>query len=151
LLVIEGKSERVTREEALARARDAELDLVELNPKSNPPVCKILDSGSHLYRLEKKERKQRRAVKQTSLKTVRIGFRTDQHDLDRQLGRAREFLAERRLVKVDLRMRGRELLNEEYAREKIAKFVEALMTVAEIEKELKKQGNRLSVTLKPKK
>jgi translation initiation factor IF-3 len=134
----------------LKRAKEAGLDLIEVAPEAKPPVCKILDSGSYLYQLKKKE-KQRSKSKRTEVKMIRFGFRTDTHDLDRQAARVREFLTERHLVKVAILMRGRELANQQYAREKLQKFVDALLDDAEIEQPMRRQGNTYMVIVKAKK
>lgn len=151
LLVGEKGGEVLPTEQALTRAQAAELDLVEIVPTASPPVCKILDVGSYLYQMQKKQRKQRKSQKQSEVKVIRIGFRTDTHDLDRQATRGREFLAERHLVKVELIMRGREMTNQEYARQKLQKFVSGLLDAAEVEQAMRKQGNRYNVVLKPRK
>ena len=151
LLVTDGEAETLTVEEAIERAKEQGLDLIEVSPKAKPPVVKIGDVGQHMYQLNKKEKKQRAHNKQTEVKTLRFGFRTEQHDLDRIMDRSREFLAERHLVKFVVRLRGRELTNKAYAIEKLTAVVEALSDVAEIEQEVKKQGNQFIVIIKGKK
>lgn len=151
LLVDEdGKTEVVPVEQAIARAREAGVDLVEVSPKADPPVVKLANLGRYLYQLQKKERKQRSRSHQTEVKTLRFGFRTDQHDLDRLIARAREFLAERHLVKFMVRLRGRELTNKEYAQDKLRKVVAALLDTAEIEQDMKRQGNAFLMIIRPK-
>lgn len=151
MIVTETGKEVLPVAQAMERARAAGLDLVEVAPQAKPPVCKILDVGSYLYKLEKEERKQRRSQHHTEVKTIRIGFRTDTHDLDRQAERTREFLMERHLVKVDLVMRGREFTNQQFARDKLTRFIQTLLDVGEVEQTMKKQGDRYYVILKPKK
>lgn len=147
----DGGAERLATSEALARAQAEGLDLIEVSPKAQPPVVKIGDYGSYLYRLKKKEKQQKAHSKQTEVKVIRFGFRTDVGDLDRQAQRSREFLAERHMVKVTIVMRGRELTNKEYGIQKLNKFVESLADVAEVEQAIKRQGNHFMVVLKPKK
>jgi translation initiation factor IF-3 len=149
--VTEEGQEVVSTEEALRRAQEAELDLVEISPNAKPPVCKILDLGSYLYQLKKKEKKQKAHSKQTEVKMVRFGFRTEKHDLERQADKARQFLSERHLVKASILLRGREFTNQEYAREKLRNFVQGLMDAAEVEQEMRKQGNQYIIILKPRK
>lgn len=127
------------------------MDLIEVSPKAVPPVAKIGDYGSYLYKLKKKDKQQKAHSKQTEVKVIRFGFRTDVGDLDRQADRSREFLAERNMVKVTIVMRGRELTNKEYGIQKLNKFVESLADVAEVEQSVKRQGNHFMVVLKPKK
>jgi translation initiation factor IF-3 len=152
LLIEDGKEpERLTTVEALRRAKELELDLIEVAAKANPPVVKIGDYGSHLYQLQKKEKRQRAHSKQSEVKTIRFGFRTDTGDIERQAKRSREFLAENHLVKVGIILRGREFTNKEYAIDKLKKFVESLADVAEVEQPVKRQANQFIVILKPKK
>jgi translation initiation factor IF-3 len=148
---MEETQEIVPIEEALRRARERGVDLVEVSSTAHPPVCKILDAGSYLYHLRKKEQKQRSRSRRTEVKMIRFGFRTEKHDLDRQAARAREFLAERHLVKIGILMRGRELTNQSYARNKLQKFVEELLDIAEIEQEMRRQGNSYMVIVKARK
>ena len=145
-----GKAEVLTIADALERAKSAELDLIEVSPKANPPVVKISDFGHYLYALQKKEKKQKSHSKQTEVKMLRFGFRTEKHDLDRLLDRAREFLAERHLVKLAVRLRGREFTNKEYAINKLKGLMQALLDVAEVEQEVKSQGNQFIAIMRPK-
>lgn len=150
LLVGPDGAEKIALADAILKAREQELDLVEVSPKAVPPVVKIANFGQYLYQLHKKERKQRVHSKQTEVKMLRFGFRTDRHDLDRLVDRAREFLAERHLVKFVVRMRGRELSNKDFARQKLQSLVDALKDVTEVEQELKQQGPQFLVILRGK-
>ncbi len=150
LISDEGAAETLPTTEALRRAKEAELDLVEVSPKAVPPVVKITDLGRYMYQIKKKEQKQKAHTKQTEVKMLRFGFRTDQHDIDRLLDRAREFFEERHLVKFVVRLRGRELTNKDYAKQKLANVVKSLADEAEIEQEIKPQGNMFSVILRGK-
>lgn len=147
----EGVTEKMTTVDALARAKEQGFDLIEVSPKAVPPVVKIGDYGSYLYRLKKKEKQQKAHSKQTEVKAIRFGFRTDTGDLDRQAARSREFLAERNMVKVGIVLRGRELSNKEYGIDKLKKFVESLADVSEVDQPIKRQGNQYIVILRPKK
>lgn len=146
----DGKTEVLKTEDAIARAEAEGFDLIEVSPKAKPPVVKIGDYGSYLYKLKKKEKQQKAHSKQTEVKAIRFGFRTDTGDLERQANRSREFLAERHLVKVTIVMRGRELTNKEYGMQKLHAFIESLADVAEIETPMKRQGNHFMVILRPK-
>ncbi len=149
LLVSEENAEELNLEDALARAKEEELDLIEVSPKAKPPVVKIADFGRYLYGLKKKEQKQKSHNKQTEVKMLRFSFRTDTHDMERLMDRAREFFTDRHLVKFVVRLRGREMTNKSYAKEKLMGVVEDLKDVSEIEQELKPQGNQFSVILRP--
>lgn len=151
LISDDGVAVKMTIAEALAKAQAEGVDLIEVSPKAVPPVVKLGDYGSFLYKMKKKEKQQKAHSKQTEVKVIRFGFRTDTGDLDRQADRSREFLAERHMVKVTIVMRGRELTNKEYGIQKLNKFVESLVDVAEVEQGIKRQGNHFMVVLKPKK
>lgn len=145
----DGMTETVSSADALARARSQELDLIEISPKATPPVVKMGDVGHYLYQAQKKEKKQRSHSKQSEVKMLRFGFRTDRHDLERLLLRAREFFAEKHMVKFVVRMRGRELSNKEYASQKLRNAIAGLQDVADIEQDVKLQGNQFIVVLSP--
>lgn len=137
--------------DAMKLAQEAGLDLIEVSPKAQPPVVKLGDFGSYLYQLKKREKRQKSHSKQTEVKVIRFGFRTDTGDLDRLANRAREFLAERNMVKVTIVLRGRELTNKEYGITKLNNFVKSLVDAAEVDQPTKRQGNQYIVILRPKK
>ncbi len=151
LVADDGVAEKLPIAAALARAQEQGFDLIEVSPKAVPPVVKIGDFGSYLYRLKKKEKQQKSHSKQTEVKVVRFGFRTDTGDLDRLADRSREFLGERNMVKVSVALRGRELSNQQFAVEKMKKFIAGLEDAAEVDQPIKKQGNQYIVILRPKK
>ena len=103
-----------------------------------------------MYQLQKKDKKQRSHSKQTEVKMLRFSFRTEQHDLNRILDRAREFLSHRHLVKLVVSLRGRELTNKEYAQEKLKNLAAELSDVSEVEQEMRRQGNQFSIIVRPK-
>lgn len=151
VLLVDGENtEEMTVAEALQRAKDQELDLIEISPKANPPVVKISDFGRFQYQLKKKEQKQKAHNKQTEVKMLRFGFRTEQHDLQRIADRAREFLGERHMVRLVVRLRGREMTNKDYARQKLLGLVKSLADVADVEQDVRMQGNMFSAVMKVK-
>ena len=150
LISEEGETEVIATSVALARAKAAEQDLIEVSPKAVPPVVKIGDFGHFLYQLQKKEKKQKAHSKQTEVKMLRFGFRTDTHDLNRLADRAREFLADRDLVKFTVRLRGRELANKDFAIAKLKDLIKGIMDVAELEQDVKRQGDQFFAILRPK-
>jgi len=145
-----GQPEEIPREEALRRAREQELDLIEVSPKAKPPVVKIGDYGNFLYQLQKKEKRQRAHSKATEVKMLRFSFRTDTHDLERIMDRAREFLGEHHMVKLAVRLRGREMTNKEFAANKLRNLLTRMGDVAEVEQEVKMQGNQFIAVIRPK-
>lgn len=146
----DGSAEKLPTTEAINRARAAELDLIEVSPKAVPPVVKIGDLGHFMYQQQKKEKKQKAHSKQTEVKMLRFGFRTEQHDLDRLIERAKEFLDERHLVKFVVRLRGRELTNKQYAVAKLKALIQSLADFSEIESDVKPQGNQFFAVIRPK-
>ncbi|ALM10222.1 MAG TPA: translation initiation factor IF-3 [Candidatus Peribacter riflensis] len=145
----DGAQERLFAD-VLQEARSQDLDVIEVSPKANPPVVKIGDFGQYLYQLRKKERKQRVHSKQTEVKMLRFGFRTDKHDIERLMERAKEFFQDRHLVKFVVRLRGRELGNKDYAKAKLLAIVEGLKDCADVEQDLKQQGPMFHVILRAK-
>ncbi len=149
LVADDGTAETLSIADAIARAQAAESDLIEVSPKAEPPVVKISDFGHYLYQLQKKDKKQKAHSKQSETKMLRFGFRTEKHDLDRLADRAREFLAERHMVKFSVRLRGRELTNKEYAVQKLKTLITSLSDVAEVEMDVRMQGNQFIAVVRP--
>lgn len=135
--------------DALAKAKEKDLDLVEVSPNSNPPVCKVMDYGKYQYKQKKIDQKHRKMQKQSEVKGIRIGFRTDKHDLEVKRKQAEKFLSERNIVKVALIFKGRELAHIGKAKEKLIAFAETLKEFATIEEGPKRQGNNLIMILTP--
>ncbi|RMD98784.1 MAG: translation initiation factor IF-3 [Deltaproteobacteria bacterium] len=138
-------------EEALRIAEDAGLDLVEVAPTANPPVCRLLDYSKFKYQQHKKEVQAKKKQSTTTVKELRIGYKTDVHDLERQIERAREFLLHGDRVKFSLRFRGREMAYQHLGKEKLLTVCQALEDVAEIEGTPKMEGRRMEVRLVPRK
>lgn len=152
LLIVEGQAPvEMSAEEALKRAREKGLDLVEVAPLNKPPVCKIMDFGSYLYDLKKKEKKQRQASRQVETKTIRLSIRTGSHDLETKARQAREFLANRHPVKVVVIFKGREIAHKDLGQVKMLEFKKLVEDVAVIEQHPKMQGYQMIMTLNPSK
>lgn len=135
--------------EAIAMAKDQGLDLVELDGRSTPPVCRIMDYGKFLYKQNKAEQKQKKLQKQAEVKSVRLGVGTGEHDIQVKAGQARRFLEHKDKVRVFLVMRGRENSHIDLAKEKTMQFAESLKDIALIEEPAKKQGNKIFMLLSP--
>lgn len=114
---------------ALERARVANLDLVEINPKASPPVCKILDYGKYLYDKKKQESESRRNRVVVDVKEVRMRPKTDDHDMEVVIKKTRRFLEDGNKVKVTCRFRGREVTHPETARRQLDRVYEAVSDV----------------------
>jgi len=139
----------VSTEDAIKRAQDKGLDLVEVAPLASPPVCKIMDYGTYLYELKKKTKKSKK-VKKTETKTIRLSIRTDTHDLETKANQARKFLEGRNIIKVVLIFKGREITHVDLATQKINEFYKLIEDVAVIEQEPRKQGLQMTMMLNPK-
>ena len=139
----------VAIDDALRRAEEAQLDLVEVAPTAQPPVCRILDYGKFKYQQHKKEAEARRKQATTTVKELRLGYRTDIGDITRQVQKAREFLAAGDRVKFTLRFRGREMAYQDLGREKLMKVCEALSDAATVEGNPRMEGRLMGVILAP--
>jgi len=135
--------------DALRRADEAQLDLVEVAPTAQPPVCRILDYGKFKYQQHKKEAEARRKQTNTTVKELRLGYRTDVGDMERQIAKAREFLAEGDRVKFTLRFRGREMAYQDLGRKKMLRVCEALTDVATVEGHPRMEGRLMGLILAP--
>ena len=140
----------VPTEEAIRRAQEKGLDLIEVAPLANPPVCKIMDYGNYLYSLKKKTKKAKK-VKKIETKTIRLSIRTDKHDLEIKANQARKFLADRNLLKVVLIFKGREITHVDLAMQKMNEFLKLVEDVSIVEQEPKKQGMQMVMMLNPNK
>lgn len=136
-------------EDALRRAEEAQLDLVEVAPTAQPPVCRILDYGKFKYQQHKKEAEARRKQATTTVKELRLGYRTDVGDMERQIAKAREFLAAGDRVKFSLRFRGREMAYQDLGRQKLLSVCEALKDAATVEGNPRMEGRLMGVVLAP--
>lgn len=152
VLLIEGEEKiEMTVQDAIARAQAQSLDLVEVAPLANPPVCKVMDFKNYLYNLKKKEKKQKKAAKKTETKTIRLSIGIEQHDLETKARQARGFLEERDLVKVVLIFHGREITHQDLGIAKLQKFFELLQDISEMEQPPTRQGYQMSMMLVPRK
>lgn len=141
----------MTIEEALKRAHDKGMDLVEVSPMSSPPVCKIMDFGTFLYSQKKKDKKQKKGQKQTETKTIRLSIRTGLHDLEVKAKQAKKFLEDRNIVKVVVLFKGREMAHGDLGEVKLREFHKLLENVSVIEQEPKRQGYQMTMILNPSK
>lgn len=145
----------VTLQEALQRAQAVEMDLIEIEPKANPPVCKIMDYGKLKYSLEKELRKQKAKQKKVEVKGVRISLRIGEHDRAMRLAQAQKFLEHNDKVRIEMVLRGRERSRGDLARIIIQQFIDALKErltgVIAIENPVTAQGGRLNTIIGMKK
>ena len=127
---------------ALQMAQERNLDLIQITEKVEPPVCKILDYGKYLYRLQRKEKK---VQKSSEIKGIRLRFNISEHDMETRARQAEKFLKKGDLVKIEMLLRGREKGLSHFAREKINQFVKILeeKTPIKTERDLKRGGRGL--------
>ncbi len=138
----------LTTEEALAAARDAELDLVEVAPNEKPPVCRIMDYGKFKYQQKKRQHKSH--THQVKLKEIRVRPKTGEHDINVKVNRARQFLTHKDKVLLSVMFRGRELAHIEEGQRVINEILEQLEDISRIESPPTQQGRRIVCTLAPK-
>lgn len=136
-------------EEALARAAEYELDLVEVSPNANPPVCKIMDYGKHVFEKKKTQQAGKQKQKQTQLKEVKFRPGTDKGDYDIKLRKLREFLEEGDKIKITLRFRGREMAHQELGMELMDRVHEDLEEMASVEQRPEMQGRLMTMVMSP--
>ncbi len=132
-------------------ARDLDLDLVEISPTANPPVCKIVDYQKFLYELKKKQKEQKAKTAKIVVKEIRLGPQTDEHDFNFKLNHAIKFLKEGCKVKVDVFFKGRTIVYKEQGEAILLKFAEALLEVGKPETMPKLEGKRMLMIIAPKK
>jgi translation initiation factor IF-3 len=135
--------------EALNRARNAGLDLVEVSPNSKPPVCRIMDYGKFKYEQSKKERQAKKKQHTVQLRAMRYRPKTDEHDYQFKTRHVREFLLQGSKVKVFVMFSGREMAHTELGYKIINRVTEELSDIATVGQEPKMEGRHLSMILFP--
>jgi len=133
----------------LRLAEESHLDLVEIAATAQPPVCRILDYGKFKYQQHKKESEAKKKAATTTVKELRLGYRTDTGDIERQIAKARQFLEDGDRVKFLLRFRGREMAYQNLGREKLMAVCEALKDVASAEGFPRMEGRMMGILLAP--
>jgi len=141
----------VSLREALRRAEEYGLDLVEIAPTADPPVARIVDYGKFIYEQTKKEREARRSQKQAEVKEIRLRPKTNEHHREIKVRDARRWLEEGMKVKVRVRFRGREITYPELAQQQLQEVARELADVAVVEQEPNLEGRTMLMILAPKK
>lgn len=136
--------------EALALANEKQVDLVEISPNANPPVCKLLDYAKYRYQQEKTAQEARKKIKKVTVKNIRLSVRIGDHDLGFKTKQANEFLTEGNKVKIDIVMRGREQAHPQLAFELATKVQSLITTEYVLESRPNKMGNTVSFLVGPK-
>jgi len=135
--------------EAIEMANNANLDLVEISPNANPPVCKILDYGKYKFEREKKKKLNKKKQHIVHLKEIRIRPNTGDHDLITKVNKGQKFLLKGDKLKITVMFRGREMTRKEAGAELLQRVVNILSEIAEIDKESSLEGRRMSIILRP--
>jgi translation initiation factor IF-3 len=135
--------------EAMTEARKLGLDLVEVNPAANPPVCKILDFGKYKYNLEKKEKDTRKNSAASKLKELNFHMNIDDHDYGVKMRHAEEFMWKGMKVKMGLKLRGREMMHQDLAMNLIRRMREDLSQIGVADSEPKLIGKSINLMLSP--
>ena len=136
-------------QDAIKIAREREFDLVEVSPKEDPPVCKLLDFGTFKYQKAKEQQAQKAHAKKVDIKGVRLSVKMGTHDLDVRKKQALGFLEDGDKIKIEIRMRGREKAHGELATQRIEDFIKLLEETYQlfIEQPVARQGGNVSATV----
>ncbi len=137
--------------EALDIADEQGLDLVEISPSANPPVCKVIDYKKFLYEQKKKQKEIKAKTAKVVVKEIRLGPHTDDHDFDFKLKHAIKFLSDGAKVKVDVFFKGRNIIYKEKGEIILLKFAQALEDYGKVEQLPKLEGKRMIMIVSPKK
>jgi len=140
----------VQTRDALQRARDNGMDLIEVAPNAVPPVCRIMDYGKFKYEQAKREKEAHKRSKQAELALIRVRPNIDDHDINVKLKNARRFLEDGDKVRVFVVFRSREFTHPEFGRKLLGRFVEELAETANVEKPIGMEGRQMTLVLVPK-
>jgi len=139
----------VPLDQALRSAYEQELDLVEVAPNAQPPVCRVLDYGKFLYDQAKRERGARKSRKGGEVREIRLRPKTGEHDIAFKMRTARRFLERNSKVKVRVRFRGREITHPEVARDLLKRIADELADVSQVERGPMMEGRSMLMILSP--
>lgn len=135
--------------EGLEIARKRGLDLIEIVPNANPPVCKIMDFGKFRYEQTKKEKLQRKHQHVTQLKELRFHPNTDDHDFEFKVRHARRFIEEGHKVKATVVFKGREITYKEHGEALLQRMVEQVQDIAKVDQEARLEGRSMAMIFAP--
>jgi len=139
----------VSLKEALSVADEAGLDLIEISPQANPPVCKVLDFGKYKYEVQKRKNEAKKNQKVVNIKELKLRPAIDTHDYEVKLKQAKKFLSQGDKVKFTMRFKGRELSANNMGKEVLDKIVEDLELVAKVDQAPKLEGRQMSMLMSP--
>jgi len=138
-----------TVSDALVKTEEAGLDLVEVSPNSDPPVCKILDYGKYKYQEQKKRNEARKKQKTTDVKEIKMRPNIDVHDYDVKMRSIVKFLGEGDKVKVTLRFRGREMVHQELGLDVLDRVRDDVSKLSKVEQFPKLEGRQMTMVIAP--
>ncbi len=139
----------IPRDEALRTAEGFELDLVEVAPNSNPPVCRIMDYGKFRYQQSKKVKDAKKKQTIIQMKEVKFRPKTEEHDLQYKMGHIKRFLSEGNRAKITIQFRGREIANPSMANRVVTAVLEGMEGVGIVDQPPKMEGRRMTFVLRP--
>ncbi len=135
--------------QALSLARELDLDLVEVSPKSTPPVCRVMDYGKYKYEQSKKFQESKKKQTQIQIKEIKFRPKTEEHDLQTKIRHIREFLEKKNKVKVSLWFRGREMARPELGERLMVRIASELEEDGTIEQKPKREGRHITMMIAP--
>lgn len=139
----------VSIKEALAVAEEAGLDLIEISPQANPPVCKVLDYGKFRYEQQKKKNEAKKNQKVVEIKELKLRPVIETHDYEVKMKQAKKFLEQGNKVKFTMRFKGRELSANDMGKQIMSQIIEDLENCAKVDSEMKLEGRQMMMILAP--
>ena len=139
----------ISLEEALQKAEEFGLDLVEVAPQATPSVCKIMDYGKYKYQQKKRTSEAKKNSSRVELKELKLRLKTDDHDIATKLKHARKFLDQNNKVKFTVMFKGREARRPEFAEDMLLDIADQLMDVADVEQPPKLEGHNMTMLVGP--
>ncbi|MBR1601618.1 MAG: translation initiation factor IF-3 [Alphaproteobacteria bacterium] len=139
----------VSIKEALAVAEEAGLDLIEISPQANPPVCKVLDYGKYRYEQQKKKNEAKKNQKVVEIKELKLRPVIETHDYEVKMKQAKKFLEQGNKVKFTMRFKGRELSANDMGKQIMSQIIEDLENCAKVDSEMKLEGRQMMMILSP--
>ena len=140
----------LSTDEALALAAEQGLDLVEVAPNAEPPVCRVMDYGKYKYEQQKKQQEARKKQTVVQIKEIKVRPKTDEHDFNTKVKHIRRFLEEGDRCKVTVFFRGREIVHKDRGENILTRVVQAVEDIAKVEQEPRAEGRTLFLLLAPK-
>ncbi len=139
----------VSIKEALAAAEEAGLDLIEISPQANPPVCKILDIGKYKYEMQKRKAEAKKKQKVVEIKELKLRPMIDTHDYEVKVKQAKKFLSEGNKVKFTMRYKGREMNTADMGKDVLMRLLDDLEGICKVESEPKMEGKQMMMVIAP--